>query len=736
MSFANPLPWWALTLIAAAALAIAWLAYSRAPLSTTRRAALSGLRFVTLLALVIFLLRPVARIPDTDARSTIVPILVDTSRSMSIEDAAHGGRRIDAVRAIVTRQLVPLLSKGFQVEVLGFGESVAPVVPGELSASARRSELGAALAAVRDRYRGRVMPGIVLLSDGGDTGGQGEQVADGIGPVFAIGVGGTAIRDSEVLSVTAAEQVLDDSRLELAVSAVAHGAGTSPLELRLRENGRPVDVKRVTPAADGTPVRQVFQVSPPRGTPTVYTVEIPAASGEMVPENNSRSVLVQPPVRARRVLVIEGAPGFEHSFLKRAWATDQGLEVDSIVRKGRDDQGADTYYIQAARSRSAFLTGGFPASREALFGYDAVVLANVEAHQLTRVQLEAVRAFVAQRGGGLLVLGARSFLRQGLADTALDEVLPLDATDRGGDAVPASAPKEPNRVALTAAGESHPIMQLSPDIDDTRRRWDALPALASVAPLGGPRPGASVLAVTTAAGGTPRAVVAVQRFGEGRAMVFTGEASWRWRMMVPATDRAYDTFWKQSLRWLALGAADPVQLTTAPGSAPGDPLLVRITARSPAFAPIGDASVDVRITAPDGRTEPLTAVADSAGEVAGRYAGAFRPTTAGVYKIAADVRQGNAAVGAASTSVLVGGADVEMTDPRLNLQLLQRLAALSGGRVLTEDQLGELPDMLRASLPAAALAVRRDLWHNGWSFAAILVLLAAEWILRRRWGLR
>jgi hypothetical protein len=31
-------------------------------------------------------------------------------------------------------------------------------------------------------------------------------------------------------------------------------------------------------------------------------------------------------------------------------------------------------------------------------------------------------------------------------------------------------------------------------------------------------------------------------------MVFAGEASWRWRMLLPATDRSYETFWKQALR--------------------------------------------------------------------------------------------------------------------------------------------------------------------------------------------
>jgi hypothetical protein len=113
-----------------------------------------------------------------------------------------------------------------------------------------------------------------------------------------------------------------------------------------------------------------------------------------------------------------------------------------------------------------------------------------------------------------------------------------------------------------------------------------------------------------------------------------------------------------------------------------------------------------------------------------------RPEQAGVFKLAADVRQGTTLIGTASASVLVGGADLEMTDPRMNRAFFERLAAASGGRVLAEDQLADLPGMLKAAVPQAAMAVRRDLWHTGWSFAAILTLLGAEWILRRTWGLR
>ena len=39
-------------------------------------------------------------------------------------------------------------------------------------------------------------------------------------------------------------------------------------------------------------------------------------------------------------------------------------------------------------------------------------------------------------------------------------------------------------------------------------------------------------------------------------------------------------------------------------------------------------------------------------------------------------------------------------------------------------------------LSGKALAATADLWNTGWSFGAIVLLLSAEWVLRRLWGLR
>jgi uncharacterized membrane protein len=739
VAFANPIPWWALVLVLAAAAGLSWHAYRGFASWPVRRYILSSLRFVTLVAIVLVLMRPVSRLSEADSRDTVVPILVDTSRSMGIEDA-DGSRRIDRVRAFLAESLVPALAGRFTVEVLAFGEGLAPSAPDALAATARRTDIGGALTEAREMYRGRPVAGYVLITDGADTGAEldPEQYAETLPPVYPLPVGSADLgQDREVVSVTAAESVLAESRVDLAVSAIAHGSSDASVELRLLENGRLLQVRHVRPPADGGPLREVFQVSPSTGAATVYSVEIPPAAGELVPENNTRSVIVQPPSRPRRILMIEGAPGYEHSFIRRALAADPGLEVDTVVRKGKDEKGNDTFYIQAARSRGESLTSGYPLSPAALFAYDALILANVGGEQLTGAQMDATREFVSRRGGGLLVMGAQSFLGRGLVGTPIETALPVEISRRVETASQGSAGRGTNRVALSDAGVLHPVTQLAPAAEDNRKRWTDLPPLAAAASLGAAKPGAAILATTAGSGGVSRPLIAVQRYGAGRSMVFAGEASWRWRMMLPSSDRTFETFWRQAVRWLVIGATDPLTLLPAPPAAPGDEFAIRAAVRTAEFTPLPEAVVDMRIVGPDGKVHERRAGVDaSRGGDPAVYSAPFTAESPGIYRATVTAHAGTGGPESATASLLVGGADEEMTDPRVNTAYLERVAAASGGRVHPMDDAAALVASLEAGAPAALLAVQKDLWHNAWSLLLIIGLLAAEWILRRRWGLR
>ena len=270
------------------------------------------------------------------------------------------------------------------------------------------------------------------------------------------------------------------------------GFGKAPFTVRLLANGQTIDSHKVVPLSSGSPVNETFTVSPNSLNPTVYTAEIAAEPGEAITENNSRSVLVSPAGRKRRVLTIAGAPGFEHSFLIRALSLDPGLEIDSVVRKGKNEESADTFLVQAGGGRASALLSGFPATRDVLFGYDAIVIANVEGDFFTRAQLAMASDFVAERGGGLLVLGGRSFEQRGLIGTPLEAALPVELNDRRGAVRrPATeeAPAPQNRLVLTPEGESHPVMRIGSSSEATRKLWSSFPSLASSAAVGRPASG-------------------------------------------------------------------------------------------------------------------------------------------------------------------------------------------------------------------------------------------------------
>ena len=346
MTFANPLPWWALTAVVGCAVLLAHRAYAHLPVPVAgpRRVALMTLRFVSLVLLIVCLMRPVAIEPASHALDAIVPILIDTSRSMVLSDT--DGSRIGRAVQLLEAEILPRLSPVASTEVLAFGAGLRPF-DRRAAADGDRSDLRGALRDAAERYRGRNVAGYVLISDGGDTDTR-VWNADHTtrAPVYAIGVGSRAVRDVEIATVTAGEPQLADAAIE--VNATAQSTVVpDAIELRLLENGRRMQTRRITPEADGLGVTARFLVGPRSDAATVYTVEAVPVSGELTADNNRRSVLVTPPGRKRRVLLVEGAPGFDHSFLTRVWLQDRGLELASIVRKGQNDQQQDTFYIQA-----------------------------------------------------------------------------------------------------------------------------------------------------------------------------------------------------------------------------------------------------------------------------------------------------------------------------------------------------------------------------------------------------
>src|SRR5918912_2855229 len=194
MHLAYSLPWWLAIVLAAVVAGAAYLEYRRplSPLNAAQRGVLVALRVLTLASLIIFLLRPIVILPPGGSRDAIVPVLVDVSRSMRLADA-DGQPRLARAVSLLKLQLMPALEQHFQTELFTVGDGLRPASIDRLSADARRTDLTGALSAIRERYRGQRVAGVVLISDGGDTG-----AVSGPGAVRQSGarIGGAATSDA------------------------------------------------------------------------------------------------------------------------------------------------------------------------------------------------------------------------------------------------------------------------------------------------------------------------------------------------------------------------------------------------------------------------------------------------------------------------------------------------------------------------------------------------------------
>ena len=112
MQFAYPLPWWLAVLLAAAIGGVTYAEYRRplAPLAPSQRATLAACRALVLAVLVLFLFRPIVLAPPQGGRDAIVPVLIDSSRSMRLNDA-DGQPRLARAVSLLNGALLPALSK-------------------------------------------------------------------------------------------------------------------------------------------------------------------------------------------------------------------------------------------------------------------------------------------------------------------------------------------------------------------------------------------------------------------------------------------------------------------------------------------------------------------------------------------------------------------------------------------------------------------------------------------------
>jgi len=149
-------------------------------------------------------------------------------------------------------------------------------------------------------------------------------------------------------------------------------------------------------------------------------------------------------------------------------------------------------------------------------------------------------------------------------------------------------------------------------------------------------------------------------------------------------------------------------------------------------------SVAAVVTWPDRTEHPIDLLpvpAAEGEEFQGVYRGTFVPGAPGSYSVAPDPKEVPGEEPEPKSFVVESSAE-EQKDPGVDAEALGSMAAASGGKVIGLTDLAGLPGLLRARDFLIPVEARPDPLCDRWWFPVILtLLLAAEWMLRKRWRL-
>src|SRR6185436_17592928 len=146
------------------------------------------------------------------------------------------------------------------------------------------------------------------------------------------------------------------------------------------------------------------------------------------------------------------------------------------------------------------------------YRYHAIILDDMESEFFNQDQMQLIKDFVRQRGGGLLMLGGTETFHNGKYDrTPIGDVLPVYADEVSGFAAEAQF-----RMSLTREGWLEPWLRLRGEEDAERQRLAVMPEFQTLNAVRGIKPGATILA-RAAVGETTVPALVEQRFGRGRA---------------------------------------------------------------------------------------------------------------------------------------------------------------------------------------------------------------------------
>lgn len=774
--WARPIPTFLMVLAFLAVVLLSIFLYRRSwGLPLWQRTLLGLARFFALALVIASLFEPTRVVEESHTQARTLPVLVDVSESMSMKDprknaddvaaaaAALGmleqddlepeqaatflnadqrqeilsSSRLDLARGILTNAASPVFEKlgqDLDVSYHSFGSSPTIVSDGNtvttedlnsLVASEPATSIATSLEAVA---KSGITPpaGIVLLTDGisNASSQRAETILQDLGarniPVFPIPVGLATPDDVSIRNIVMQEVAFSGDRVPVQVQVVSKGYEKRSAKLSVSLNGRQVSQKRVR-LEGGLQFEDIdFNVDLYEKGSARIAVEIEPFDDEVSTANNRVERSIQVVNEKVNVLYIEGNNRWEFRYLTAILKRDPRLNTTFI---------ASSAGPEFARNSPEHIER-FPSKREEAFLYDLVILGDVDAEFFTPDELNLLEELIRDRGGSLLVLCGPMHTPSSFEGTPIETMLPV----RFEPDAEWELTSESVYPVLTSEGRSSMVMVLENEAEENDRIWSRVAPLDHLPPLLGAKPGATVLAtLSDASSGSQRyPVVAWHRYGTGKCLSLATDRLWRLRFKTG--DKYHWRVWSQCIQFLTLsrlmGEHKRIRLETD-RSIYRDGEQARLYAHvlDEDFEPVVQPSFDIFVNGVEGNAlqERVSLQPDRTSP--GLYEGYFTAPIPGRYRLEANEDDKEVSN---TTEFQVAVVNEELADTNMNEERLERIAELTGGKLLQLTNLSQLGSLLDVDPITTTVRSERPLWDNGLVAFLLVGLLGMEWILRRR----
>jgi hypothetical protein len=731
--------------------------------------AIWGLRVLVLLLAPLALVHPAFTYEHTERRMPVVPVLVDTSESMSFPDPDHPYVRDDPQR--MTRhdaarkafeKLRAKLTQTHRVKVYRFSDTLqmlrelpyreppeqrAALLPTTQPAGGY-SNIGDALVdALRDSAADRIS-GVLVLTDGRRTGGldlqqAAEQAVGAAAPVHTV-VFGTEypLRDLRIDDVIVPAEASLDDVLTFHVKVTNDVRQSLGTVLTLAEEGSRHTHRRRIVLDRGQQIVPISLLAETEGNRTFH-LSLPVQDGEVDRKNNRATVSVRIVKRTLRVLLIAGHPSREYYYMAPALLRDPIIDLSCYLQSG------DVDYVHQGNT----VIERLPRTLKQWERYDVAILFDVNPNRITVQQLAGLENMV-RKGGGLVVVAGRAHglaklvqvhaaRIRGLLPVEVDKNLHLDHNRQYERAF---------HIRRTAKGKGHPILLASTDPKLNEQVWGTFDELEFYwyHPIKAVKPRAIVLMERAGEGGSSdRTLTAIHRYEQGAVLFSAINSMWRWRFPYESYD--YDRYWSRAIRYLGearlMGTQQQVSLSTGRQTYnPGERVQIVLRVLDPALmAQLSDQPVYVSVTGAQDKDQHMVAMTPhESGEP--YYVGTYRTRRIGTMVTQARQLPPRASSEAEPLfdikhSFRVRTQSPEKIDTSADLEAMRALSKATGGVHINYETADEL-DALPEKIPTDPKQIRESrvmeythVWRGFVFLLLFLGLVVPEWCLRKWWGL-